>query len=57
VFSEKTVGPVIKVIEILEKTDPARLEAFRRDYDTLAAAYFQDNSMQQGFIMTRAIKN
>jgi ubiquinone/menaquinone biosynthesis C-methylase UbiE len=57
VFSEKTVGPVIKVVEMLEKSDPARLETFRRDYDALAGPYFQDNTLQQGFLMTRAVKH
>jgi ubiquinone/menaquinone biosynthesis C-methylase UbiE len=55
-FAEKTVGPVIKLVELLEKSDPAKLAAFRRDYEALSAPYFQDNTMQQGFLMTRAVK-
>ncbi len=32
---EKTVGPVIKLVEMLSPTDPARLAQFRREYDAL----------------------
>jgi SAM-dependent methyltransferase len=56
-FCEKTVGPVIKLVEMLEKGDPAKLEKFRGEYEALSAPYFQDNTMQQGFLMTRAVKN
>jgi SAM-dependent methyltransferase len=56
-MSEKTAGPVIRLVAILEKSDPVRLEKFRREYETLAAQYFQDNAFQQGYLMTRAIKN
>lgn len=55
--TEKTAGPLIKLIEMYEKTDPARLAEFRREYDALAAQYFGDNTMRQEYLMTRAIKN
>jgi ubiquinone/menaquinone biosynthesis C-methylase UbiE len=56
-LSERTAGPVIKLIENLTANDPAKLAAFRKEYDALAAEYFRDNFMQQDFLMTRAIKN
>jgi hypothetical protein len=43
--------------ETLATTDPSRLASFRREYDAVAAEYFNDNAVQQGYIMTRAIKN
>jgi ubiquinone/menaquinone biosynthesis C-methylase UbiE len=55
-FTEKTVGPVIKLIAILEKSDPARLAQFRKEYDALAEPYFHDNSLHQEYLMTRATK-
>jgi SAM-dependent methyltransferase len=55
--TEKTAGPLIKLVEMYEKSDPARLAEFRREYDALAAQYFGDNSMRQEYLMTRAIKN
>jgi SAM-dependent methyltransferase len=56
-LTERTAGPVIKLIENLTANDPAKLVTFRKEYDALAAEYFHDNFMQQDFLMTRAIKN
>lgn len=55
--TEKTAGPVIKLVEMLEKSDPAELAEFRREYDALSASYFKDNAMHQQYLMTRATKN
>jgi SAM-dependent methyltransferase len=55
-LTEKTAGPMIKLVENLRANDPAKLEAFRREYDTLAAEYFRENFMQQEYLMTRATK-
>ncbi len=57
VATEKSAGPVIKLVETLSMNDPAKLEAFRREYDALAAEYFRENYMQQDFLMTRAKKS
>lgn len=56
-LTEKTAGPVIKLVENLAANDPAKLATFRKEYDALATEYFHDNFMQQDFLMTRAIKN
>lgn len=53
---EKTAGPVIKMVEHLSASDPARLEEFRRKYEALVDEYRDDNMVRQGYIMTRAIK-
>jgi hypothetical protein len=55
-LTERASGPVIKLIENLSATDPARLAAYRREYDELAAQYFEGNAMHQGYLMTRATK-
>ena len=54
--TERTAGPVIKMVESLSLTDPARLRAFREEYDIIAAEYFADNVIRQGYLMTRAVK-
>jgi len=54
--TEHTVGPLIKLVEALEIADPVRLAAFREEYDALAAKFFQDNSIRQVYLMTRAKK-
>jgi SAM-dependent methyltransferase len=53
---ERTVGPVRRVVESLEASDPVRLEAFRREYTAAVAEYFEDNVVRQEYLLTRAIK-
>jgi SAM-dependent methyltransferase len=54
--SEKTSGAVVRLLRALSATDPARLEQFRREYDALAAEYFEDNLLRQDYLITRATK-
>ncbi len=56
-FSEDTIGPVLKLVESLRATDPAKLEAFRRACEALIAEYFDANLVHQDFLMTRGTKN
>ena len=53
---EQTAGPMLKLVEMLSKNDPARLAEFRQKYDALIAPYFEDNLIRQDYLMTRAIK-
>jgi ubiquinone/menaquinone biosynthesis C-methylase UbiE len=54
--SEKSAGATVRVVANLKDSDPARLEQFRREFDALAAEYFEDNILRQDFLMTRATK-
>jgi SAM-dependent methyltransferase len=54
--TEQTVGPIIKLVEMLGASDPPKLAAFRREYETAISEYFLDNSVQQTYLMTRAKK-
>ena len=54
--SEKSSGQMGRLVAQLEGTDPAKLERFRREYDVLAAEYFEDNLLRQDYLMTRATK-
>ena len=54
---ERTAGPVLKLVESLAANDPPRLAAFRREYDALAAEYFEHNMVRQDYLMTRAAKS
>jgi SAM-dependent methyltransferase len=54
--TERTAGPVLMLVESLSATDPARLAAFRREYDALVSEYLEDNIVRQDYLMTRAIK-
>jgi SAM-dependent methyltransferase len=54
---EQTAGPVITLVQTLSGSDPAKLEAFRTECEALASEYFTDNTVRQGYLMTRGIKN
>jgi len=53
---ERTAGPILKLVEALETSDPARLAEFRREFDALAEDYFEMNTLRQSYLMTRAVK-
>ena len=53
---ERTAGPMLKLVESLARSDPARLAEFRREYDALIAPYFEDNIVRQDYLITRAVK-
>jgi len=54
-MTERT-GPVGKLVETLAVSDPAKLAAFRAEYETLAVEYFAENVMRQDYLLTRATK-
>jgi SAM-dependent methyltransferase len=53
---EHTAGPMLKLVESLSTSDPARLSQFRREYDALIAPYFEDNVVRQDYLLTRAVR-
>jgi len=56
-MAEAAAGPVTRLVQTLASTDPARLDLFRREYDTLTAEYFAENQVRQDFLLTRATKS
>jgi len=50
-----TIGPHIKAKAILQK-DPAKLEAYDREYAVLVNEYLVDNLLKHEYLLTRAIK-
>lgn len=54
--AEKSAGAMVRLVATLEKTDPARLEQFRKEYEALAGEYFSENLLRQDFLITRATK-
>ena len=53
---ERNAGPMLKLVESLLTSDPARLAQFRGEYDALIAPYFEDNVVRQDYLLTRAVK-
>ena len=54
---EKTAGPILKLVESLTATDPAKLEVYRREFEATTADYFEDNLVRQDYLITRATKS
>mgnify|MGYP001570749132 CR=1 FL=1 len=52
---ELTAGPVIRIVQALQ-SDAAKLAAFRSEVETTIAPFFHDNTVHQGFLMSRATK-
>jgi SAM-dependent methyltransferase len=55
-LTERTSGQVMKLIEVLEQRDPGMLAEFRRELEKLATDFFANNSVRQGYLLTRATK-
>jgi hypothetical protein len=53
---ERSAGPVIKLIEVLTASDPARLADFRREFEEIIVDYWRDNVVHQDYLLTRAKK-
>ena len=51
--AERTLPPVLKLIQ---SADPSTLATFRREYQELAARYFDENAVRHDYLMTRATK-
>lgn len=53
---ERYIGPVTAVVKMLEADDPDKLTLFRSEMDVLLGEYFENNTVIQSYLMTRAIK-
>jgi SAM-dependent methyltransferase len=53
-LTERTGGPMVKLVQALSVSDPAKLAEFRREYDALVAQYYSDNIVRQDYLLTRA---
>ena len=54
-FWERYAGPVLRVVQALQN-DPPALDAFRQEFDGLAAKYFDENVVHQDYLISRADK-
>jgi ubiquinone/menaquinone biosynthesis C-methylase UbiE len=52
---ETTAGPMIKIVETLS-AEPEKLAAYRKDFENLIADYYDENTVRQDFLLTRASK-
>jgi SAM-dependent methyltransferase len=56
IWGEQVFGPMVKLVETLQATDPNKLATMRRESEELMALYFEDNHLRQDFLMSRATK-
>ena len=55
-LTERTAGPLVKLVEGLSASDPQKLAEFRKACDELTSQYFGENAVRQGYLLTRAEK-
>jgi ubiquinone/menaquinone biosynthesis C-methylase UbiE len=53
---ERNIGPMTKLVEMLEAKDPAKLVEIRREFEDIIALYFHENHVRQDYLLTRARK-
>lgn len=53
---ERSAGPIIKLVQTLSASDPARLQAFRQEFDSVVSEYLRDNVVHQDYLITRATR-
>ena len=56
VVTQRTAGPIRKLVETLTATDPSRLAAFNAEYEALVSECLMDNVVRQDYLLTRATK-
>lgn len=54
--AERAAGPMVKLVESLSATDPAKLAEIRKEFESIVAPYHRDNVVRQDYLMTRATK-
>ena len=52
-FMERSVGPMQKLVEGLA-AEPQKLADIRAEFEAMAAPYYLDNVVHQGYLLTRA---
>jgi len=55
-FVGSGLGPVAKLLQKLDASDPARATQLRREIQENAGAWFEDNALRQDYLMTRAVR-
>jgi len=55
-FMERSLGPAMRLLQMLDASEPAKSAEFRRELEELTRPYFEHNTLRQDFLLTRAIK-
>ncbi len=57
IAQEKTIGPLTKIVDKLQQSDPAKLAQLRAEYEAMIRDIFEDNAVHLHFLITRATKS
>jgi SAM-dependent methyltransferase len=55
-FMERNLGPAMKLLHALDAGDPPKAAALRAEMEGLASQYFENNTVRQDFLLSRAVK-
>lgn len=55
-FGERNLPPMMKLVQALESSDPAKLAQLRTEWEELISLYFKDNLLRQDYLLSRAVK-
>lgn len=55
-FTERSIGAIAKLVQAFGASDAAKLATLRREFEELAAQYFEDNHVRQDYLLTGAVK-
>jgi SAM-dependent methyltransferase len=53
---ERTVGPLVKLVQALSASDPGKLAELRSEFEALSAEYLENNVLRQDYLLTRATR-
>lgn len=57
IMLEQTAGPLVRLVDMLQKSNPSKLAEFRSEFDAISSEYFRNNTVRQDYLIVRAIKN
>jgi hypothetical protein len=56
IFMEQNLGPMTRLLQWLDNSDPNKASGLRREFEDLAAQHFERNIVRQDYLMTRGVK-
>jgi SAM-dependent methyltransferase len=55
-YMERNPGPMARLLQNLEASDPSRAAEFRRDLAATVQPYFENNAIRQDYLLSRAVR-
>lgn len=55
-FMEQNLGPMKKLLGALDASEPPKAASLRADLEEMVSSYFENNTVRQDFLVSRAVK-